>query len=154
MPNYQEGKIYAIIDNTNGNKYIGSTTQKISERLSCHRCHYRQFKKGTRKSGCASFQIVENNNYEIILIEDYPCNTKRELEKREQYWLDTIDNINITRSYMTKEDRLAMNRVLDKKRTRNHKPYLKKYRDYRNSWGGDIRSQNNLLLIDINLYND
>lgn len=154
MPNYQEGKIYAIIDNTNGNKYIGSTANKLSVRLSGHKCSLRQFKKGNTKKGCASFQIIENNNYEITLIEKYPCNTKRELEKREQYWIDTTDNINMTRSYMTKEDRLVMNRVCDKKRTRNYKPYLKKYRDYRSSWGGDIRTQNNLLLIDINLYND
>ena len=149
MTNYQQGKIYAVIDNTNGNKYIGSTTQKLNVRLSGHMCQYRQFKKGTRKKGCASFQILENNNYEIILLEDYPCETRRELEKREQYFLDTVENINLKRSFMTKEDRLAMNRVCDKKRTRNHKPYLKNYRDYRNSWGGDIRTQNNLLLIDI-----
>ena len=152
MPNYQEGKIYSFIDNTNGNKYIGSTTHTLKERLYNHKSHYKRYKQGKRTQGCASFKILENNNYDIKLIEEYPCETKRELEKREQYWLDRIDNINITRSYMTKEDRLKMNRICDRKRTRNYKPYLKKYRDYRSSWGGDPRTQNNLLLIDITLF--
>ena len=31
MDKYQRGKIYKIIDNTNGDIYIGSTIQSISE---------------------------------------------------------------------------------------------------------------------------
>ena len=37
MPNYQKGKIYTIIDNTNGNQYIGSNCQNtLAQRLSVH----------------------------------------------------------------------------------------------------------------------
>jgi Uri superfamily endonuclease len=36
MNKYNNGKIYKIIDNTNGNVYYGSTVQTLGERLSRH----------------------------------------------------------------------------------------------------------------------
>ena len=53
---------------------------------------------------------------------------------------------------MTRENRNEMNRICDSKRTRDHKPYLKQLRDYKSSWGGDARSQNNLLLIKLEFF--
>ena len=144
MVDYSKGKIYKIIDNTNDKIYIGSTTQDLKARLRGH-------KSECKKKDISSKLILKNNNFRIELIEDYPCNTKRELEIREQYYLDTMVCVNTKRAYMTKEDRLKMNRICDKKRTRDHKPYLKQYREYRASWGGDTRSNNNLLETDVNL---
>ena len=37
MPNYQEGKIYKIYNTINVDLYIGSTTQKLCERMREHR---------------------------------------------------------------------------------------------------------------------
>jgi predicted GIY-YIG superfamily endonuclease len=37
MPNYQDGKIYKIVDNTNGDIYIGSSTIRLSARLQNHK---------------------------------------------------------------------------------------------------------------------
>jgi hypothetical protein len=36
MPNYANGKIYKIVCNITGEQYIGATTQKLSQRLTCH----------------------------------------------------------------------------------------------------------------------
>ena len=147
MADYSKGKIYKIIDNTNDKIYIGSTVQTLQGRLRGH-------KSLCKKKDINSKLILKNNNFSIELIENFPCNTKRELEIREQYFIDKLDCVNTKRAYMTKEDRLKMNRICDKKRTRDYRPYLKQYREYRASWGGDKRTSNNLLETDVNLFTE
>jgi predicted GIY-YIG superfamily endonuclease len=83
---YDKGKIYKIIDNTNGNIYIGSTIQPLYKRLSQH--------KYPNSNHCMSKYIIDNGNYDIILIENHPCNSKEELEKRERYYIENTDCIN------------------------------------------------------------
>ena len=148
MVNYKNGKIYKIVDNTNGNIYIGSTANKLSVRLSGHKTEY----KLNPEKNISSGKILKNNDFDMELIEYFPCNNKLELETREQYYLDTLKNINTQRAVRTREQYYQSKRASDKRRTRDYKPYLKNYRDYRSSWGGDPRSQNNLLLINTNLF--
>ena len=94
MVNYQLGKIYKIIDNTNGNIYIGSTCEPIlSRRLACHVANYKQYLKGNYNF-VTSFNIIQNDNYDIVLIENCPCDCKDELHKRERYYIETIQCIN------------------------------------------------------------
>jgi len=40
MVKYENSKIYKIIDNTNGNIYIGSTVKTLSLRIAQHRASY------------------------------------------------------------------------------------------------------------------
>jgi len=69
MVNYQLGKIYKIVDNTNGNIYIGSTCEPtLARRLSQHCGEYRFYLNKEIKKNITSFQIIKNNNYDIILI--------------------------------------------------------------------------------------
>ena len=42
----------------------------------------------------SSFDILQNEDYDIVLIESYPCNSKDELHARERYWTNNIDCIN------------------------------------------------------------
>ena len=80
MTNYKNGKIYKI---TSGDKlYIGSTTQSLSQRLGGH--------KSSKKHGghCSSFEIINNTDCQITLIELYPCNSREELLARERYHID------------------------------------------------------------------
>jgi predicted GIY-YIG superfamily endonuclease len=69
---YDNGKIYKLIDNTNGNIYIGSTIQSLANRKSKH-------KQDTIKriNKCQSKSIINNGDYDIILIENYPVNQKK-----------------------------------------------------------------------------
>lgn len=147
MKDFKNSKIYKLTDNSTNKCYIGSTTGDITIRLSGHISHT---KIGRHIS---SHEIISQGDYRIDIIEYYPCNNNKELRIREQYWIDNTICINERRAYMTKEQRLESNRICDKKRTRDHKPYLKNYRDYRSSWGGDPRTQNCLLLIDLDCFN-
>ena len=87
MPNYQLGKIYKIIDNTSDQLYIGSTCEPtLARRLAGHvRDHRRYSLDPKSQSFITSFSIIANNNYDIVLIESYPCNSKDELQARERY---------------------------------------------------------------------
>ena len=41
-----------------------------------------------------SYDILQNDDYQIVLIENYPCNSKNELERRERYWIENTDCVN------------------------------------------------------------
>jgi uncharacterized protein YeaO (DUF488 family) len=90
---YENGKIYKIVDNTNDNIYIGSTCKKLCQRIASHRSAYKIFLKG-KATYTTSFEILKNGNYDIILIENYPCKSKEELNKRERYYIETINCCN------------------------------------------------------------
>ena len=90
---YQNGKIYRIVCNITGLQYIGSTTQALSKRLSYHKSHHKQWLKGT-SNYITSFKIIESGNYDIVLIELYPCSCKSELERQERHHIETIVCVN------------------------------------------------------------
>ena len=83
MPNYQDGKIYKIVCNITDECYIGSTCEpRLARRLAKHVSDFKSWKEGKRHK-ISSFDIIENGNYQILLIETYPCNSKDELTARE-----------------------------------------------------------------------
>ena len=95
MPiNYELGKIYKINDNTNEKIYIGSTCDTtLSRRLAGHKCNYNTYLKG-KCNYITSVEILQNNNYDIILIENFPCNNKDELTARERYHIQNNHCVN------------------------------------------------------------
>ena len=98
MVNYKQGKIYKIECNVTGLIYIGSTCKKkLSGRMSEHRSDYRKHMKGKKKY-LSSFKVMENNDYNIILIEDFPCNSKDQLFARERYYTNEIECVNIRKN--------------------------------------------------------
>lgn len=94
MPNYNNSKIYKIICNTTNCIYVGSTVSKLNIRLSRHKSDYNRLKNGLTLSYYTSFEILKNNNYEIELIENYPCNSKKELLQREGYYIRKLNCVN------------------------------------------------------------
>jgi len=72
-PNYQSAKIYAIRSNQTDLVYIGSTTQKLSARLTNHKT----------RTDTTSRHIVKYPDAYIELIKDFPCNTLDELLEEE-----------------------------------------------------------------------
>ena len=123
MPNYQNGKIYKIISQHTDKCYVGSTTLKyLSTRLAKHRGDYKK-----NSGGVTSKYILELGDYEIVLLELYPCNSKDELHKRERHYMDILDCVN-KRKPRTKEER--------KQYMRQHKLDNKdKYAIMNKNWG-------------------
>lgn len=82
MPDYSKGKIYMI--RTEKGCYIGSTTVALLARLSRHLSKMKQALRG-EANYCSSFEAMygAKEKIEIVLLEDFPCKSKKELEARE-----------------------------------------------------------------------
>ena len=112
MVNYQEGKVYKIVDKTTGNIYIGSTAEKyLSQRLQRHIASYKRYIDPNKKQlYMTSFEIFKNNNFEILLLETYPCNNKYELEVKERYYIENNTCINKVIPTRTKKEHYEVNK--------------------------------------------
>lgn len=95
VTDYSEGKIYKIVCNVTNEQYIGSTKEKyLSRRLQRHKYHYTECLIDKKRRKMSSFSIIQRGNFDIILIEKYPCDSKYELEKRERYYIENNDCVN------------------------------------------------------------
>ena len=93
MPDYSNGKIYTIRCRNNNDKiYVGSTIQPLYKRFNSHKRTCRSEKRKNMK-----LYIEVNNewdNWYIELYENYPCNNKEELCKREGEIIRLIGTLN------------------------------------------------------------
>ena len=78
---YMNGKIYSIRSYQTDKIYIGSTVQPLHKRLFKHRNGYKH--RTTNKKNMSSFEIIKFDDNYIELIEDYPCDNKNQLHRRE-----------------------------------------------------------------------
>ena len=78
------GKTYRIVSIHTDKIYVGSTTQKLSKRLSEHVCDYKRFLLGKTHNNVQSFEIIKLGDYQIELLEDHGQVTKLELLKFER----------------------------------------------------------------------
>ncbi len=129
MPDYQLSKIYKIVCNVTGKIYYGSTTEPtLARRLVKHRCNFQSWKNGT-SNYMSSFLIIENNDYNIILVEKYPCEDKMELLKRERFYIDNNECVNIVIPTQTmNEYRKKYDKIY---RAKNHEKILEYEKMYR-----------------------
>ena len=92
MPDYQKGKIYTIRNKNDTNLiYVGSTCKKyLSDRISNHRSN-------SKKTPNNHFYKLINdwNDWYIELYENFPCNNKNELTKREGEVIREIGTLNM-----------------------------------------------------------
>jgi len=79
---YQNGKIYCIWSYETDEIYIGSTYKELGNRFMKHKNKYKRFLNGIGHNRL-SFEILKYGDAEIGIIEEYPCNTKQELLRRE-----------------------------------------------------------------------
>jgi len=153
--------IYCIED-INHLKYVGSTKRKLYERLSNH-------KTAKKKNKYCSSSKLDLSNCKIFELER--CD-EEDRKERERYWINNTDCVNEKKlNGHDREKLLKKWRKNNKKWKQNNKEkikdYNKKYRQnnkekinehgkesrhYKNTWGGDNRSNNNLLKIDVNLF--
>ena len=95
MPNYQEGKIYKIYNTINDDIYIGSTAQKLCERMRNHRNDHKS-RSSFNYPIYKAFREHGVENFFIELIEKCPCNDKDELRRTEgKYIRELKPSLNI-----------------------------------------------------------
>ena len=81
---YQNGKIYTIRSHNFDKYYIGSTCIRLSQRLYAHEKARKDFLRTENKRHLTSCNaVLENENFYIELLENFPCNSKEELHQRE-----------------------------------------------------------------------
>lgn len=116
MPDYSKGKVYKIISNESEAVYIGSTTQLLCSRISGHRRDYRRYVEGVGVY-ISSFEILQYPDAKIVLVESCPCNTKEELLRKEQHYIDSLNCCNKNNAYsecsVIKEYKIKIDNVVN-----------------------------------------
>lgn len=127
---YSKGKIYKIVSDLTDKFYIGSTTKKnLCDRLYNHKSKYNSWIK-TNKEYYGSFELMKLEQYKIILLENYSCNSKAELIQREQFYIDKYkcDNLlNIHRSFNSTEYRKEYKKDWEEKYGKDRTEYYKNW---------------------------
>ena len=109
MPDFGCGKIYKIVSDEEGvdEIYVGSTTRRrLCDRMSVHRHDARRGSTSKvyvymREHGVATFRIV--------LVEDYPCESRKELNMREDHWRELLGaTLNSNRAHNPERSRRTM----------------------------------------------
>jgi len=92
MPNYADSQIYSLRCKDDDTLiYIGSTTLSLYERLAIHKCNS---KKPQYKNNKLYSKITDWSKWYIQLEQEYPCQTKEELEKQEGIFIRKMGTLN------------------------------------------------------------
>ena len=88
MPDYQKAKIYRVVNDVNGMTYYGSTVQPLSVRMGKHRSNH-------KLQNCKTYLKFGNiSDCKIYFIENFPCNSKEELDTRERFFIENYPCVN------------------------------------------------------------
>jgi hypothetical protein len=103
MPNYANSKIYKLVSfNLPELPYYGSTTVGLSKRKGKHVSGFKKY--GFTVGGCTSRIVIDAGDYEIIWVEDFPCDNKDQLKARERYYIENHVCVNKNVPGRTKEE--------------------------------------------------
>lgn len=81
---YSKGKIYKLVSKNTDMIYAGSTCQTLLKRFYTHKYNN-------------PFMIY--GDVEIVLIEEFPCNSNEELLQRERYYYELYKHICVNKNY-------------------------------------------------------
>ena len=135
---YSKCVIYKLVsyDTTLTDCYVGHTTN-FTQRKRNHKQSY--FNPNHQNHFCPVYVFMREHggwqNFVMIQIEDFPCETKREAEAREEHWRKELKaTLNGNRAFCTDEERRIYNIANSIKYQKNagyanHLLSAKKYRD-------------------------
>ena len=117
---YKRGKIYTIrCRDDDSLVYVGSTIQPLAKRIGAHR----------KDKKCSLYQFVDGDwdNFYIELYEDFSCDNKEQLEKREGEVIREIATINRFIAGRDNKQRYQDNRdkILEQKKQYNQDNFEK-----------------------------
>ena len=93
MNKYDNAKIYKITSSKTDKIYIGSTIQPLKERLSKHKTDYKGWLKG-KYAKVTSYDIIQYDDCKIELIKNFPCESKKSLEREEGKYIRENNCVN------------------------------------------------------------
>ena len=125
MNKYHNSKIYKIVSKNTKKYYVGGTIQELRIRFNNHKHKYKHNIKNEK-----SREIFDFGECSIVLIEEFSCENKNQLETREQYWINYL--LETGEELVNKK--IGIMNYNHKTRDKKHKQvYNKKYnRDRRN----------------------
>ena len=90
---YNNGKIYRILNYIDDDCYVGSTTQPLSKRMAWHR---REMNSQTKKDRLiyTKMRSVGVEHFYIELIEEFPCTNREQLLQREGHFIRELGTLN------------------------------------------------------------
>jgi hypothetical protein len=97
MNKYQNGKMYKITNTVDDNKYVGSTCSSLPKRMINHKGDSKRYPNIKLYKHLLNIGWA---NATIELIENFPCNSKEELCKREQELINELEpTLNMYKSF-------------------------------------------------------
>ncbi len=85
---YNTGKIYCI--KSNNKCYIGHTKQPLKTRLQKHKTDFKGYygiDENKPRGYRTSFEVLCEGDFDIYLLENFPCTERKELAKQEAKWI-------------------------------------------------------------------
>ena len=130
---YHRGKIYAIRSPKTDLVYIGSTIGRLSERLFTHKANLKQYITGGYHY-LTSYEITKFEDCYIELIEEFRCESKAELNRREGEIIRATENC---------VNKYIAGRTHAEYRHDNREKLLAKMKQYHQDNRGDILAKKN-----------
>ena len=136
--NYQNTIIYKIVCNDLKIQelYVGSTTD-FNRRKNKHKSDCELLENNNFKYNTKIYKVMRENggwnNWSMIKVEDYPCNSSQDAKMRERYYYEHLNaNLNTYIPYQSAEERKQYKHDNDKLyREENEDTVKAKKREYR-----------------------
>jgi len=145
--NYSVGKISKLVSDHTDDMCIGSTCQRLlSKRLVGHTWSYNTWLHDGCCGCSTSFENFKYPDCKIVLLENFPCKTKAELEARERFFIESMKCVNKvipTRSHDEYHETHKEHLTLKQKQYyENHKEELSEWqRQYRHENKDKLKEQ-------------
>lgn len=140
-PRYEKCKMYLLRhkeDVNNTNVYVGHTTRSLQQRWTGHIWDLNN--KGARKK---TKYINENggaDNWEIVLIEEYPCKNFYHATKKEQEWVRKFPNT--LNNNIPGRDLVQYRNESREQLRKEYKEFYEKNKQKRNKWMTEYNRRN------------
>lgn len=121
MRDYSKGKIYKLVSPSTGKVYIGSTITTLKHRFNNHKSDYK-----TQRRYVSSFEVITENDCYIELVKNYPCSSKKELEREEGKEIQKHTCVNISVAGRTSKEYREQNK---EKLAKNKKEWAQKNKE-------------------------
>lgn len=84
---YQSSKIFKVASPSSEKVYLGSTLSSMTLKRSQMKKQYKDFQAGKGKVE-PYFDLVKDEGFKVMLVEEFPCKSKEQLNARLDEWID------------------------------------------------------------------